>query len=122
MMIMRPPQHGHGRGSMRVRRVRCFGRLWFCWARRHSEQFASVGDVGGTVGAGEQAVMADAMEALWQYVAEEAANELGGIERHGFVAAGPFDPIILPLESDAGLVGRDQAVLEMATRWVYRDK
>ena len=42
-------------------------------------------DIGGTIAAGEQGVMADAME-------------LVGIERHRFVAAGPFDPIILPLE------------------------
>ena len=88
-----------------------FGRLWFFWARRHSEQFASVRDVGGAVGAGEQAVMADAMEALWQYVHEEAANELVGRERHRLVAVGSFDPIILPLERDACLIGGDQPAI-----------
>jgi hypothetical protein len=49
--------------------------------------------------------MADAMEALWQYVDEEAANELGRIERHGFVAVGPFEPIILPFERHCAAVG-----------------
>ena len=48
--------------------------------------------------------MADAMESLWQYVDEEAANELVGIERHRLVAVGSFDPIILPLECDACLI------------------
>ena len=54
---------------------------------------------------GEQPVVADAMQALWQYMDQEAANELMRMQRHGFVAAGPFDPIILPFESDGGLVG-----------------
>jgi hypothetical protein len=47
---------------------RFFGRLYFFWARRHSEQLASVRDVGGTVGASEQAVMADAMSAYRLFV------------------------------------------------------
>ena len=37
-------------------------------------------------------------------------NSCGG-ERHRLVAAGPFDPVILPLEGDAGLVGCDQAAV-----------
>ena len=37
-----------------------------------------------------------------------SANELVGIERHRFVAAGPFDPIILPLEHNASVIGGDQ--------------
>ena len=51
----------------------------FCWAGRHGEQFARLGDVDGAVAAGEQAVMADAVEALWQYVHQEAPNELVGV-------------------------------------------
>ena len=65
-------------------------------------------DVGGTIAAGEQGVMADAMEPLRENVDEESANELVGIERHRFVAAGPFDPIILPLEHNASVIGGDQ--------------
>ena len=30
------------------------------------------------------------------------------LQRHGLVAAGAFDPVVLPLEGDAGLVGGDQ--------------
>ena len=42
----------------------------------HREQFAGPRDVLGTGGAGEQAVVADAMEAVGEDVDQEAANEL----------------------------------------------
>ena len=87
------------------------GGLGFFWARPHGEQLARVRDVFGSVAAGEQPIMSDAMEALWQQVDQEAANELVGRQRHRLVAAAPVDPIILPLEGDAGLVGRDQAAI-----------
>ena len=34
-----------------------------------------------------------------------------GRQRHGLVAARPLDPVILPPEGDAGVVGRDQAAI-----------
>ena len=46
--------------------------------RRRGEQLASVRDVCGAVAAGEQAIVPDAMEALWQHVDQEAADELVG--------------------------------------------
>src|ERR1700722_13608891 len=55
-----------------------------------------------------QAVMADAVKALGQYMKHEAADELGGRQRHGLVAGRPFDPIVLVAERDASLVGVDQ--------------
>ena len=65
MTIMRPPQRGQGQGSTRG----SSGAAAFCSlrlndARRSTEQLASTGDVGGAVAVGEQAVVADAMEAL----------------------------------------------------------
>src|SRR5918994_4381565 len=51
-------------------------RLW------HGEQLARPRDVVGAGGLGEQPVMADAMEALRQDVAEEAADELVRCEGH----------------------------------------
>jgi hypothetical protein len=42
--------------------------LWY------GEQLAGVRDIGGAIGFGEQAVVADAVEAVWQYVDEEAAE------------------------------------------------
>ena len=44
------------------------------------------------------------MEALGQHVDEEAADEFAGVERHGHVAAGALDPVVLDLERDAVLV------------------
>ena len=65
----------------------------------------------GAIGAGEQAVVADAVETLGEDVAEEAADELADIERDGRVAAGSLDPIVLDLECNASLVERDQAAV-----------
>ena len=72
------------------------------------EQLAGSRDVVGAGGFGQQAVMADAMEALWQDVDEEAADELVGCERHALVAVAAFDPVILPPEGDAGVIECDQ--------------
>ena len=44
----------------------------------NSEQFAGSGDVVGAGAAGEQAVVADAVEAVWQDMDQESADELGG--------------------------------------------
>ena len=53
--------------------------------------------------------MADAVEALGQHMRQEAADELGRLERHGLVAAGPLDAVVLVCEGDARLVSGDQA-------------
>ena len=112
MMIMRPPQQGHGRGSTRgSSSAAVSGVSGCCGAGRHGEQLARPRDVGGAVAAGEQPVVADAMEALGQHVHQEAPDELVRGQRHRLVAARPFDPVILPLEGDAGLVGRDQPAI-----------
>ena len=58
----------------------------------------SLTQFGGAVAAGEQAVVTDAMQALGQRMDEEAADELMGRQRHGLVAAGSFDPVVLALE------------------------
>jgi hypothetical protein len=69
MMIMRPPQHGHGCesgvGSLASAPLvaRASG---FC--RWHVEHAVRSGDVVGARGAGEQAVVTDAVEALRQDV------------------------------------------------------
>src|SRR5262250_1500376 len=55
--------------------------------RRHGDQLASPGDrVGLGTTAGEQAIVPDAMEPLRQDVQNEAPDELGRCQRHGFVA------------------------------------
>jgi hypothetical protein len=53
--------------------------------------------------------MADAVEAARQHVQEEAADELGGVERHGPEPVAAFDPVVLTFEGDARLIERNQA-------------
>jgi len=75
MMIMRPPQHGHGRGSTD--------------GSPGSAALAVLGSFSGTASSsracamfaarfavGKQAVISDAMEALRQHVDQEAPDEL----------------------------------------------
>ena len=51
------------------------------------------------------------METLGEDVAEEAADELADVERHGRVASGSRDPIVLDFECDASLAERDQTAV-----------
>ncbi len=59
----------------------------------------------------EQAVVADAVEALGQDVDQEPADELVRVERHRLVAAGSLDPVVLDLERHRPRVDRDQAAV-----------
>ncbi len=108
-MIIRPPQHGHwrageGRFGLAVRLgARALGR-----GLGRGEQLADALDVVGSNRAGEQAVVADAVEAARQHVQEKAADELGGVERHGPEPVAAFDPVVLPFEGHALLVERDE--------------
>ena len=60
---------------------------------------------------GEQSIVADAVQALGEHVRQEAPNELAGWQGHGLIAVRPLDPVILPLERDAGFVGCDQPAI-----------
>ena len=75
---------------------------------RRGEQLSGALDVPSANRAGEQAVVADAVEAARQYVQEKASDELMGVERHGLEPVAAFDPVVLPLEGDALLVERDE--------------
>ncbi len=75
------------------------------------EQLADTGDVVGASWADQQAVVTDAVEALWQHVHQEAADELVGIERHHPVSLPSFETVILPFEGDALVIERDQAAV-----------
>src|ERR1700694_2786345 len=83
----------------------------FGWRRCQSQEFARSRDRFGAIRAGEQAVVADAMEAFGEHVDEEPADELADVERHRRVPAGAFDPVILDLERDAPPVDCDQAMV-----------
>ena len=76
-----------------------------------TEQLAGACDVVGAGGLGEQAVVADTVEALGQDVDEEAADELVCCERHHLVAIRALDPIVLVVEADSIFVERDQSAV-----------
>ena len=75
---------------------------------RRGEQLSGALDVLSANRAGEQAVVADAVEAARQHVQEKAADELVGVERHGLEPVASFAAVVLPFEGDALLVERDE--------------
>jgi|SRR4249919_3796559 hypothetical protein len=81
------------------------------WRRCHGEQFAGSRDIGLAGGTGEQAIMADAVEAMWQDMEQEAADELMRRERHDALPLGTIAAVILVAECHAGLVERDQTLV-----------
>jgi hypothetical protein len=58
--------------------------------------------------AGQQAVVADAVEAARQRVQEKAADELSGVVRHRLEPVVALDAVVLPLEGDALFIERDE--------------
>ncbi len=83
VMIMRPPQHGHGLASVGDSLSPGGGILvGFVGTRRYGVQLTGARDVVDARAAGEQAIVADAVEAAGQHVDEEAADELVGSKRH----------------------------------------
>src|SRR5579864_9102454 len=86
-----------GTGWSLIGRLDCFDGIG---RRRHGEQFARVFEAGLAGGAGEQAVMADAMEAARQYVERETTNELVRSKRHDLLAVSAVAAIVLVAEGD----------------------
>ena len=72
------------------------------------EQLAGARDVARSNRSGEEAVVANAMEAARQDVQEKAADELGRLERHGLEPVAAFDAVILPFEGYARVVEREE--------------
>src|SRR5262245_41625848 len=104
----------HAATATRARRIeRVIGRVVGALGRnvrlRRAQELARGGDLLGLGGAGEEAVMANAMEALRQDVDEEATDELAGGERHGGVTNRPLEAVVLDPERHAGGVGLDEA-------------
>ena len=77
--------------------------------RRAGEQGACFGDGVGAGGIGEQAIVADAMEAVGQDVKKETADELVGIERHDTVTGRSVAPVIFPFEADTVAIEGNEA-------------
>jgi hypothetical protein len=70
------------------------------------DQPPAAGEVVVAIAIGEEAVVADAVEAVRQRVEKKAADELGGVERHHFGDA--IFAVILPGEADLAGFKREQ--------------
>jgi hypothetical protein len=82
------------------------------WDEGYCEQLADPRDIFGAGLSGEEAVIADAVEARRQHMHQESADELVGVERHHLVVSlGAFEAVVLPLEGDALVGERDQTTV-----------
>jgi hypothetical protein len=68
--------------------------------RGNREQPAREGNIVHANAAGEQAVVANAMEAGRKDMSEKTPDELGDGERHCLLTIAPLDPVILPFEGN----------------------
>jgi hypothetical protein len=75
---------------------------------RRGDQLSGALDVVRSKRAGDETVVADAVEAAGEHVLEKAADELVGRERHGLEAVAAFDPVVFPFEGDALVVERNE--------------
>jgi hypothetical protein len=110
MMRMRLPQHGQG----------CSGAL-------SSSGFvvaalmASIGMSGTASKARIRAMLLARVGLVSRHVHQEAADELVGIERHHPVSLPTFEAVILPSDSDALVIVRDQAAVGDSDGYSARD-
>jgi len=102
------PATARARITERWRLIVVGGLLGQILAWRHVEQVPGAFQVLGAMSIGEQAVMADAMEAIGQHVEEKAPNEFGGGQGHELLAILAFGPVVFVLEGDAVAVAGDQ--------------
>ena len=79
--------------------------------RWHIKQPAAERELGGAMAVGEEAVVANAMEAVGQYMKQEAAHEFADLEPHDFALSTAAIAIVLPAETDMGLVEIKQAAV-----------
>ena len=77
----------------------------------HSEQLPDPGDVSGTVSISEEAIVTDAVLALWQNVDQEPADELICVQRHGGVATRAFKTVIFDAEGNTARIETDQSAV-----------
>jgi hypothetical protein len=77
--------------------------------RGRRQQLAAKCNLIGAVAVGEQAVVTDAMEAVWQDVHQKAPNELTGLECHHFALA--VLAIILPAKAELPVGQRNQPAI-----------
>ena len=87
---------------------RCFSGLF---GAVDTEQRSDLCDACFAYRAGQEAVVADAVEAIGQNVDQEAADELRRSQAHDLLPVTTFDAIVFPTESHEVLVGADKALV-----------
>jgi hypothetical protein len=70
----------------------------------HIEHTSTERELVGAVAVGEEAIMSNAMEAGRQHVEQETPHELADVEAHDFALVITALPIVLPAETDVGVV------------------
>ena len=68
------------------------------------------------------AIMADAVEAFGQHVEEELPDELVGMQYHRLPPFGSVDAVVLQRKATPLSSVETRRRLEMAMRWVYRER
>jgi hypothetical protein len=79
--------------------------------RGNIKQASAERELIGAMTVGKEAVVTNAMEAVRQYVEQEAPDELGDLDSHDFALVTAVFPIVLPTEADVGLVEIEQATV-----------
>ena len=82
-----------------------------CTWRFSPEQFPDPCDIGRAVAVSVKPVVANAVLASWEHVEQETADELNSFQRHGGMASGPFETVILDAEGDMIGIGLDQTTV-----------
>jgi hypothetical protein len=77
----------------------------------HGEELSALREPVGSVTIGEEAVVADAMEARWQDVQEKPADELRRLEGHGLLLVGTPRAVVLGAERDAALLDVQKSLI-----------
>jgi len=79
--------------------------------RGRGQQAPAKRELVGAMAVSQQAVLTNTMEAIRQYVEEEAADELGDLDSHDFVLVIAMFAVVLPTEADVGLIDIEQATI-----------
>ena len=110
MILMRPPQQGHA-SWFDIPALAC---IITVAVRRRSgceKQASTERKFFGPMTVSQDPVVANAMEAVRQYVKEKAADELGDLHPRYPVLPSVALSVVVPTEADVGLVKTEQATI-----------
>src|SRR5258707_10743206 len=113
MLFTKPPQHGHGWVAWSVAAVLSGGCGWcaVCTGATAAISSRIRAMVSVLVPLASRPQCLNPVESVRQDMHQEPPDELVRLERHGLVAAGSLDPVVLVAERDAGRIGGDEAAV-----------